>query len=309
MRSSLNRSRNFLANLASLVAFKLASRESAVRIKNAKSKSDTEFDGELGIVITTYESRQLSRALPLIEQIRKSGLTLPIAVVLNGNFSGNYNIKSRRKFQKELAMFDGVHLVVLRKFHGLSHNWNLGIRLLGCRTSLVLNDDVWVEINTFESELNRILSENGTSRLLIINNSFSHFIITEDCISKIGWFDERFLGIGEEDGDFFLRFKLGFGIEPSNATTNSIVHFNDTDGGEEAKGITKYSLANLVYTNLKYQVGEEGPGRFGELRTPNIQPNYQLENENFRRTFCNWENLNEKELLVKFREQIPFNDI
>lgn len=309
MKSNLRHTRNVLANFASLVAFKLASRGNSVRFQNQTTSSNTEFTGDIGIVVTTYESRQLSRAIPLIKQLRRGGITFPIVVVHNGNFSGNYNEELRRKFLSEISGIDGVFLASMRNFHGLAHNWNLGTRFLGCKKTLILNDDLWIDINTFASELHRILDSNSQADLILLNKSFSHFIISENCIKNVGWFDEHFLGIGEEDGDYFLRYRIEYKKNPVSEFTNSIVHFNDGDSSHENKGVAKYSLANLVYSQLKYRVNENGPGEFGEFRTPNMNTKFRLDIEDFRREFRLWETYDSDELSSKLREHMSLDDI
>jgi hypothetical protein len=272
-----------LANLLSLLAYKIVSRKSLGGGVLKTSDSDADLDA-FGIVIVTFEARQFTRAISLIKQIRLSGVTEPIALVVNGNFHAAFDPKLRQELYLTLASTPNVFPIFIRKFHGLSHNWNLGIRLLGCETTLVLNDDLWVNISNFKAKLYRILNGSSARSLVTINRSFSHFLIRDSALKLIGWFDERFVGIGEEDGDYYLRYSLRFSEPPLDFHTNSIVHFNDSDSGAERKGVSKYSLANLVYSKLKYSAPINGnPGIFGECRTPNFDPAYRIESEDFRR--------------------------
>jgi len=44
-----------------------------------------------------------------------------------------------------------------------------------------------------------------------INNQFSHFRLTKSVLHTLGYFDERLIGFGEEDGDIIHRFIEIFG--------------------------------------------------------------------------------------------------
>ena len=62
----------------------------------------------------------------------------------------------------------------------------------------------------FLLSLGEILKNPGfyKKRLPVINQSWSHFMISREVIIRVGWFDERFPAIGNEDEDYESR--LGF---------------------------------------------------------------------------------------------------
>jgi predicted glycosyltransferase involved in capsule biosynthesis len=70
-----------------------------------------------------------------------------------------------------------------------------------------LNDDLQLNSEngvSFFDHLEAALDANpGTFK---INGSFSHFIANRLELIDVGFFDERLLGLGEEDGDFYWRF-------------------------------------------------------------------------------------------------------
>ena len=304
VKSRLSSAGLSLANLLSLLSYKIVSR----KILGGGSLNTSNSDRELvsfGIVIVTFEARQFTRAIPLLKQIRLSGVTEPIALVVNGHLHSTFDSKLRNELYLVLATIPNVFPIFIRKFHGLSHNWNLGIRLLGCETTVVLNDDLWVNVSSFKSEMNRILNESAGGSLATINRSFSHFLIRDSALKDVGWFDERFVGIGEEDGDYYLRYFRCFSEPPLDFHTNSIVHLNDSDSGPERKGVSKYSLANLAYSRLKYSMPLSGDsGIFGECRIPNFDPVYRLESEDFRRELGVWKDLSESEFLDRLSDSL-----
>lgn len=295
------------ADFLSLITYKLVSSRYLVNQRNSTSSPDP-IEADFGIVIVTFELRQSERAIPLLKQIRLSGISAPIALVVNGNFNGGYDSDLRQKLFQELADIPNVYLTMTRKFHGLSHNWNLGIRLLGCKSTLVLNDDIWIDLGSFKAEVSRIRALGMDSPLTTINRSFSHFLIDDSALNSVGWFDERFVGIGEEDGDYYLRYCDYYNKPPLDVHTNAVVHFNDANSGSEIKGVTKYSLANLVFAGIKYGSPPDGnPGFFGELRIPNFDSSYRLDAEDFRRSLGPWEELNELELSARMNNLLSEN--
>ena len=79
---------------------------------------------------------------------------------------------------------------------------------------LILNDDLNITL-LFRGELGKSLSYK--SRLFIINRSWSHFVISKDIVKKVGWFEERLPGTGQEDGDYRARMEnLGFEVIQAN---------------------------------------------------------------------------------------------
>ena len=81
---------------------------------------------------------------------------------------------------------------------------------------LVLNDDIELEnqniITLMEQELLGIKNNNNLeSELFLINGSWSHFVASKKIIDELGYFDERLLAFGEEDGDMVWRYQNKYG--------------------------------------------------------------------------------------------------
>lgn len=81
----------------------------------------------------------------------------------------------------------------------LTRAWNTAIGMSSTDWTLISNDDVMFDNDWFETFLAH--HEEG-----VVWHGASHcFLIHRDCIRKVGWFDEGFLGMYFEDLDYVRR--------------------------------------------------------------------------------------------------------
>jgi hypothetical protein len=93
------------------------------------------------------------------------------------------------------------HVLTFEEHQPLAKCWNLLCILSSMPKILLLNDDVTVG-ESFRAEFE---TQRGAADFLLLNGTFSHFMISKTVMKRIGWFDERFTGIGAEDGDCARR--------------------------------------------------------------------------------------------------------
>ena len=122
---------------------------------------------------------------------------------------------------------------------------------------LILNDDLGIDPhveNSFFEQFEGVLN-NAVNKTFTINGSFSHFVVSKDELIKVGFFDERVLVLGEEDGDFYWRYHETFGVEIPSFEIGNIdnVHSDISDGGY-TKGIRTAAKFNREFIKTeKYQ--------------------------------------------------------
>lgn len=227
------------------------------------------------IIISTFEKRFFSFTIPLIEALRSS-THIPITVVINGNYGCERDDEAYREFVTETQKYSNVSLVTFNTFRGWATLLNAGILHSDTDVSIVINDDIYV--NPVEFEVETIVKEVEKHKLVLMNNSWSHFAINRSCLSTIGFFDEHFLGIGQEDGDYAHRFKLHYGFEVPALEISGLVNFVDTSR-DESIAVTngKYSLFNSVYLQIKMSQ-ENAQAKF----------DWQVEAEGSLRTIYSW---------------------
>ena len=118
---------------------------------------------------------------------------------------------------------------------------------------LILNDDLKIETKdavSFFDHFEHALE--STPETFTINGSFSHFVVSKKDVIDVGFFDERLLGLGEEDGDFYWRYHEKFNKEISDLQLELIdnIHSDVTDGGY-TKGIRTASKFNRDFMKKK----------------------------------------------------------
>lgn len=208
------------------------------------------------VVITTFDKRFQDCLKPLLTMIKAQRPDLEVIVMVNGRAKSTFNELFRKELLEFLSTMPNCFPTIFTNFQALAKMWNRGILTASEEQVLVLNDDLTItgtKSEGFFQELEAILKTNpGTFKL---NGSFSHFIISKQQLLEVGYFDERLLGIGEEDGDFVWRYYETFAKEMPSIDMKYIEN-TGSDLADEgfAKGIRQYSKFNREFIKeLKYQ--------------------------------------------------------
>jgi hypothetical protein len=234
------------------LAFKAADHQTSSVFGNQKSTAVVSLGENVGVIITTFEQRFDVYAIPLIRSLRQAIMN-PIFLVVNGNYGNPPSTMASRRLLASLSEFDQVYPIFLGQMFGCSTLWNTGLKHSGLDINFIFNDDISLNEETLALEMQRALIELSKSSILTINRSWSHFLITNRCISSVGAFDERFLGFGEEDGDYIRRLVDLTGKGPANIFLDGFVNIIDQSRDESvAVSWGKYSLFNKCLYFLKY---------------------------------------------------------
>lgn len=209
------------------------------------------------IIISTFERRFFEFTIPLLNSIR-TATNIPVTIVINGNFNTVRDENIYRRFVIATQEYPNVNLVTFNTFRGWSSMLNAGILHSDSEVSIVFNDDIYLNPNGLKADLDYILTAIREKHLILLNNSWSHFAISRECLSSIGFFDEHFLGIGQEDGDYAFRFKSHFGFEVPTLNVSGLINFVDQSRDQEVAVTNgKYSLFNNVYLQIKTKAEAE----------------------------------------------------
>lgn len=215
------------------------------------------------IAIVTYQHRFEKWFKPLIKQIREFRPDVEIMVAINGELD-HIDQTYRKDVLSFISEYDYIYPNVYTSFRSLPKLWNNLMINATNHLILTLNDDITIQSEKFFDGLEEyIKSEN----FFKINGSWSHTLMDRRVMSKIGWFDERFLCIGEEDGDIEWRIgKLTNGQRVTSLELPDIVnHVDPEDCLIDIKKVNgKYSQFNLDFTyNHKYEVNNETGEQYG----------------------------------------------
>lgn len=268
------------------LAFAAAGNKSLELNSSIPIKSNTDFGGDVGIVITTFEQRFEVFAIPLIVSLRKS-ISAPIYVVINGNYDGPAKTESLMKLISQISDFQDVYPIVFGQMQGCARLWNTGLSHSNCSKNFVFNDDITVEEHTIAGQMQIAVDMMLNHDLLTINNSWSHYLISDQCIEDIGPFDERFLGFGEEDGDYIRRVVKASGEGPMNILLPSFVNIIDQSRDPNiATSWGKYSLFNKCVFYLKYPETQSTSDFFARPGELFIYEDYDVKSlQRFNRNF------------------------
>jgi hypothetical protein len=250
IQRSMRRVRFRLSQLLTRMAIRLQRFDGGEPPNRENTNAPASVNESAAIIITTFDARLDAYCLPLIRGIRASGVTLPIIVIVNGALPGQQ--MDRSKFIQAVADEPRTFILSLRVMVGLSRLWNLGIQIASTDICIILNDDLLIDTKMIARDFDALVSAAERSGLAVGNNSWSHFAISRTCISSVGWFEERLLGFGEEDGDYTIRFFEAFGQLPTDVSLSGFINVVAQDRQAIPAGRGKYSLQNQAFMLSKF---------------------------------------------------------
>jgi hypothetical protein len=211
------------------------------------------------IGVVTYHARFESYFKPLIKKLRSVFPDKEILVIVNGHPDKTLQISYLSQVTEFLIEFRNVRYLTYDEHQSLSKCWNQLVILTRTEKILIMNDDTQVA-ELFREELEKKLSDKDFST---INSSWSHFLISKGIIRKVGWFDERLLGIGHEDIDYGLRMSMA-NIEATNTECFGLKNYVASQDNPGWKNISpngqakRYSHFNFEFFNEKWDtMGED----------------------------------------------------
>ena len=208
------------------------------------------------VLITTFDKRFDAFLVPLIAEIKAQRPEIEIIVTINGPAKGEFEEGYRSNILAYLTQFSKVFPTMFPNFQSLAKMWNRGALTASHDRVLILNDDLQLQRSSsdcFFDELEKTLeTQSGTFK---INGSFSHFIADKRELIEVGFFDERLLGLGEEDGDFYWRYYQIYQREIPSVDLRFIDNVQSELADEGyTKGIRTASKFNRDFIqNMKYQ--------------------------------------------------------
>ena len=226
------------------------------------------------IGITTFSAR-IDYLIKLLEQIRFF-TDAPIIITINGENEGKLSDDYMSKVFALCIKFKQIYPIFFQEIRGLSKMWNTIIVHSVSDNILLLNDDIEIHNDNIFKTVGDLSDNPNFNSICKFNGSFSHFLVKKECMEKIGFFDERLLGFGEEDGDITYRL-IKHNMELHSLGSSGLINIvSDVRHSEVKPGIGKYSKFNrdFIY-GQKYGVTNEGIK--GMFDTPMIE---NLHNEN-----------------------------
>ena len=213
----------------------------------------------LSICITTFKERE-SLVCELIKNIsaQVKDLNFDIIVAVNGNNNEKMDEGYRQRITAFCASIPRCYPIICPEFKSLAKLWNTLVIFSSTEYNLILNDDIDIQPGFFEG---LYTSLNSTKyELFTINGGFSHFIISKRILHRLGYFDERFIAFGEEDGDIVHRhismFKMGIPVLHINGIRNTLAY--DKSSKNLEVHIDNKPRFNREFAGMKYKFDKSG---------------------------------------------------
>ena len=243
---------------------------------------------EISVGITTFGNRFDRYFIPLLSKLKEYAPETEVIVAVNGEHRQAFDEIYRGKILEFISRYNKVYPVVFPQFRGLSKLWNSIIINSSNDFILMINDDIMIDDSLFLKDICSAVRKNK-GRSFLINRSWSHFLINRSEIDEIGYFDERLLGIGEEDGDMTWRYLSHFGREINSFKLKCFINYAEESVNTykptniQCHSGSKYSLFNREFMfKEKYHPDPTGiKGMFNEpvsLKNPGRE---QYPNERF----------------------------
>lgn len=209
------------------------------------------------IAVTTFVYRLDKYYKPLMNAISRMRPDIDKLVFVNGQHKRKFDQEYRKEIMRFSSLCPRTYLVMSPIVRGCSFMWNTLCNYTDTDYILVLNDDLVIQDGFFdalESALDQCAVGGGGS--FRINNSFSHFCIDRQDLFNVGFFDERLIGFGEEDGDWMWRHEVALGRPMRSLMTPTVINCVDnaeTNSENMQKSSGKYTAFNSRWIfNHKY---------------------------------------------------------
>lgn len=148
------------------------------------------------VAITTF-NRRFNLFKSLFEKIKNQRPDLEVLVFINGLTNQKFDEEYRKSILEFLAPYENTFPYVFPEFISNSKMWNLSCQFTTSDKVLMIQDDLDIE-DSFFDDFENILSPEH--KFFVLNDSYSSFVIDKYTLDELNWFDERYLGIGHEDG-------------------------------------------------------------------------------------------------------------
>lgn len=208
------------------------------------------------IVIATHVHRYEKYFKNLMNSISRMRPDVDKIIFVNGQHKEDFNQEYRKEIMRFCSMCPRTYVIMSPIVRGCSFMWNTAINFTDSDYILNVGDDVSINDGFFEEYESALVErrKNGDCSFRINTWGFAHFSIFRQDLFEVGYFDERLLGFGEEDGDWWWRYETIKKKELPVVFLNNIVHLCDNSPTnsknmrvEKVTGWNKYSLFNIEW--------------------------------------------------------------
>ncbi|HEX7414971.1 MAG TPA: hypothetical protein VF411_13085 [Bacteroidia bacterium] len=250
-------------------------------------KPNATYTNTFSIGIVTYINRYDKLFKPLIKNLCKLFPDVEIVVAINGYYDQEKQQNYLIEIKALLSKYPNIKYIAYNEGQSLSKLWNQLIINATNKKVFIFNDDIKIA-----PYFRKNIEDSGIMQkdLGLLNWSWSHFLISKDIVKQIGWFDERFPGVGNEDEDYEARLVIaGIYIESVDikGLKNIIIQTKDFSYGKHTETVNiKYVKGNKTVFDQKWDMLPESKegyvfvrllGKYLKLNTGMETPDFYKE--------------------------------
>lgn len=233
----------------------------------------------------------------LIECIKRISPEIEIILAVNADYKEKFDEDYRKGICQLCVDNSNVFPVFFPTFTSLSKMWNMIVLNASNEFVLLMNDDLIVEnksfIETVNEEVEKRKNRKIQDQIFKINDSFSYFVCSKAFLDDIGYFDERLLAFGEEDGDLVWRYIEKYGDEIQSILIEGVSNMGEgyliANPNMKTENVKNYRLVpqfNRDFIDTKYKKSFRGiKGMFESKRKRIKADEKQYPYESFKRNF------------------------
>jgi hypothetical protein len=159
---------------------------------------------QYSVAITTFHKR-FDLLQIMVDEIKSQRPDVELVITINGEYKVDFPKQFRTDMLAYLQKYDNTFPIFFPKFRSLTKLWNTCIQFASNETVLVLEDDITIYPGFFD-DYERVIEDNDDC--FMINAGYAAFSANRVKVDQANWFDERYLGLGCEDGAFSMAYCL-----------------------------------------------------------------------------------------------------
>lgn len=163
------------------------------------------------VAITTF-NRRFDLFKNIFTKVKKQRPDIELLVFINGLTNLPFDEEYRKNILEFIAPFKNTFPIVFPEFKSNSKFWNMACQMVTSDNVLILQDDIDME-DTFFDDFDASYGE-ISDHCIYINGSFGGLYLNKYRVDELNWFDERYIGIGHEDGTFIRAYGAKYGCMP-----------------------------------------------------------------------------------------------
>jgi hypothetical protein len=163
------------------------------------------------VAITTF-NRRFDLLKNILTKVKTQRPDIELIVLINGLTNLPFDEEYRKNILEFVTPFKNTFPIVFPEFRSNCRFWNMACQMTSKDAVLVLQDDIDIGDTFFDDFENTY--EPYKDVCFKMNGYNCAFYLNKYALDNLNWFDERYIGIGHEDGTFIRAHEAVYGGFP-----------------------------------------------------------------------------------------------